>query len=57
MVHKSSKLYLGMDVREESIDIAVADEGGEVRPPMLGPAWRRYPAASQRAGTSLAPCA
>ena len=28
---KSSKLYIGMDVHKASIDIAVAEEGGEVR--------------------------
>jgi transposase len=31
MKRKSSKLYVGMDVHKESIDITTAEEGGEVR--------------------------
>jgi transposase len=31
MKRKSSKLYVGMDVHKDSIDIATAEEGGQVR--------------------------
>jgi transposase len=31
MGRKSSKVFVGMDVHKESIDLATAEEGGEVR--------------------------
>jgi len=30
-MEKSSKVYVGMDVHKESIDITLAEQGGEVR--------------------------
>jgi hypothetical protein len=30
-MEKSSKVFIGMDVHKESIDITLAEEGGEVR--------------------------
>ena len=48
MGQKSSKLYVGMDVHKESIDIALAEPTGEVR------RWGQIGAGSGRRSRSVA---